>query len=179
MLFCSQWLATERSCSCPVQPARGSAGGCSSSTLGEFLDPNLLWHRLRRPFVDAKTGQVTATRLSQSAGVASCICQAVVVMSAMSLALAGKARIGWVGAGVMGRHMCGHLVAKGLKATVFSRTIAKAEPLRLLGATLADSVAEVFMRMSQIAAPSGRSFHSQPPGCPQQRCRVYHARTPL
>lgn len=54
-----------------------------------------------------------------------------------------------MGAGVMGRHMCGHLVAKGLKATVFSRTIAKAEPLRLLGATLADSVAEVSMHMSQ------------------------------
>jgi 3-hydroxyisobutyrate dehydrogenase-like beta-hydroxyacid dehydrogenase len=49
--------------------------------------------------------------------------------------------------------MCAHLVAKGLKATVFSRTIAKAEPLRLLGATLADSVAEVFTRMSQISTP--------------------------
>jgi glutamyl-tRNA reductase len=64
-------------------------------------------------------------------------------MSALALALAGKARIGWVGVGVMGRHMCGHLITKGYKATVFSRTIAKAEPLRLLGATLADSVAEV------------------------------------
>jgi 3-hydroxyisobutyrate dehydrogenase-like beta-hydroxyacid dehydrogenase len=65
-------------------------------------------------------------------------------MSALTLVLAGKARIGWVGAGVMGCHMCGHLVAKGFKTTVFSRTISKAEPLRLLGATLADSVAEVF-----------------------------------
>ena len=72
-------------------------------------------------------------------------------MSALTLVLAGKARIGWVGVGVMGRHMCGHLVAKGFKATVFSRTIAKAEPLRLLGATLAESVAEVFIPPQSLA----------------------------
>jgi len=73
-------------------------------------------------------------------------------MSAPTLALAGRTRVGWIGAGVMGRHMCAHLLAKGFKATVFSRTIAKAESLRLLGATLADSVAEVCRRTSLISS---------------------------
>jgi hypothetical protein len=73
------------------------------------------------------------------------------LMSALPLALAGKTRIGWIGAGVMGRHMCAHLVTKGFKATVFSRTIAKAEPLRLLGATLAESVAEVSLHLQPKA----------------------------
>jgi len=90
-------------------------------------------------------------------------------MSALALALAGKARIGWVGVGVMGRHMCGHLISKGYKATVFSRTISKAEPLRLLGATLADSVAEVGL------AYDGFTLASQHSGCPQQRRRLYDA----
>ena len=73
-------------------------------------------------------------------------------MSAPTLALAGRTRVGWVGAGVMGGHMCAHLLAKGFKATVFSRTIAKAESLRILGATLADSVAEVCLRTSLISS---------------------------
>ena len=97
-------------------------------------------------------------------------------MSALSLALAGKGRIGWVGVGVMGRHMCGHLVAKGFKATVYSRTIVKAEPLRLLGATLADSVAEVDPHRLVVIC-SGTP--SQSAGCTQQRRRIYYARAAL
>ena len=31
-------------------------------------------------------------------------------------------RVGWVGVGVMGRHMCGHLMKAGHEASVFSRT---------------------------------------------------------
>ena len=38
-------------------------------------------------------------------------------------------KIGWIGTGVMGVSMCGHLLAKGHHATVFSRTKAKAQPL--------------------------------------------------
>jgi glutamyl-tRNA reductase len=86
-------------------------------------------------------------------------------MSALSLLLDGKARIGWVGAGVMGRHMCGHLVAKGFKTTVFSRTIAKAEPLRLLGAALAESVAEVFI-LFIVFKSSALPSPSRSTGCP-------------
>ena len=35
-------------------------------------------------------------------------------------------RIGWIGTGVMGRSMCGHLIDAGYKATVFNRTAEKA-----------------------------------------------------
>ncbi len=51
----------------------------------------------------------------------------------------GKTRIGWIGTGVMGSSMCGHLIAAGYRATVFNRTRSKAEALVGRGATLADS----------------------------------------
>ena len=38
----------------------------------------------------------------------------------------GKTRIGWIGTGVMGSSMCGHLIAAGYQATVFNRTADKA-----------------------------------------------------
>jgi len=50
-----------------------------------------------------------------------------------------KARIGWIGTGVMGLSMCGHLMAKGHPAVVHNRTKAKAQPLLDQGATWADS----------------------------------------
>jgi 3-hydroxyisobutyrate dehydrogenase len=58
----------------------------------------------------------------------------------MSLTIApGKTRIGWIGTGVMGHSMCGHLIDKGFTATVNSRTKAKAETLLGKGAKWADS----------------------------------------
>ena len=48
-------------------------------------------------------------------------------------------RIGWIGTGVMGSSMCGHLLAGGFKATVFNRTRAKAQKLLDQGAAWADS----------------------------------------
>ena len=39
----------------------------------------------------------------------------------------GKTRIGWIGTGVMGSSMCGHLIAAGYAATVFNRTPEKAK----------------------------------------------------
>ncbi len=51
----------------------------------------------------------------------------------------GTTRIGWIGTGVMGTSMCGHLIAKGFAATVYSRTKTKAEPLLAKGARWADS----------------------------------------
>jgi 3-hydroxyisobutyrate dehydrogenase len=51
----------------------------------------------------------------------------------------GKTRIGWIGTGVMGRSMCGHLIDKGFTATISSRTKAKAEALLAKGAKWADS----------------------------------------
>ncbi len=58
----------------------------------------------------------------------------------------GVTRIGWIGTGVMGASMCGHLIRAGYSATVFNRTEAKLRPLLDLGATAARSpraVAEV------------------------------------
>ena len=46
--------------------------------------------------------------------------------------------IGWIGTGVMGASMCGHLQQAGYPVTVFSRTRAKAQPLLDHGALWAD-----------------------------------------
>ncbi len=51
----------------------------------------------------------------------------------------GKTRIGWIGTGVMGAAMCGHLLKAGYQATVFNRTKSKAEKLLAMGAAWADS----------------------------------------
>jgi 3-hydroxyisobutyrate dehydrogenase len=51
----------------------------------------------------------------------------------------GKTKIGWIGTGVMGSSMCGHLIAAGFSATVFSRTKDKAQPLLDRGAVWAAS----------------------------------------
>jgi 3-hydroxyisobutyrate dehydrogenase len=58
----------------------------------------------------------------------------------MGLELApGRTRIGWIGTGVMGASMCGHLMEAGFAATVFNRTEAKARPLLDRGAAFAES----------------------------------------
>lgn len=56
--------------------------------------------------------------------------------------MTSSARIGWVGTGVMGRSMCGHLVDAGHQVRVFSRTQSKADTLVARGATWAPSPAE-------------------------------------
>lgn len=58
---------------------------------------------------------------------------------ALSRAEPGTTRIGWIGTGVMGRWMCGHVMKKGYKATVHNRTPDKARPLIEAGAAWADS----------------------------------------
>ena len=52
-------------------------------------------------------------------------------------------RIGWIGTGVMGRSMCGHLVSDGFPTTVYSRTREKAEEVLSRGAAWAGSPREV------------------------------------
>jgi 3-hydroxyisobutyrate dehydrogenase len=54
-----------------------------------------------------------------------------------------QTRIGWIGTGVMGVSMCGHILGKGYQATVFTRTKAKAQTLLDKGARWADSPAAV------------------------------------
>lgn len=55
----------------------------------------------------------------------------------------GQTRIGWIGTGVMGRSMCGHLIEAGYKVTLYNRTKDKAAPLIERGAKWADSPREV------------------------------------
>ena len=49
----------------------------------------------------------------------------------------GETKIGWVGLGVMGSSMCGHLIDQGFAATVYTRTKDKADSLLKKGATWA------------------------------------------
>lgn len=60
-----------------------------------------------------------------------------------SIPAARMSRLGWIGTGVMGSSMCGHLLRAGFALSVYSRTRAKAEPLIELGAVWCDSPREV------------------------------------
>jgi 3-hydroxyisobutyrate dehydrogenase len=55
-------------------------------------------------------------------------------MSQFATTSSTATRLGWIGTGVMGVSMCGHLVAKGYSITIFNRTRAKAQPLLDQGA---------------------------------------------
>jgi 3-hydroxyisobutyrate dehydrogenase len=54
----------------------------------------------------------------------------------------GKTRIGWIGTGVMGSSMCGHLLGAGFSTTIHNRTRTKAERLLERGALWATSPKE-------------------------------------
>lgn len=66
-----------------------------------------------------------------------------------------ETKIGWIGTGVMGSSMCGHLIAKGFSATVYSRTREKAQPLLEKGAAWADSPKAVAEQSDVIFAIVG------------------------
>jgi 3-hydroxyisobutyrate dehydrogenase len=55
----------------------------------------------------------------------------------------GSTRIGWVGTGVMGSSMCGHLLRAGYRVTVTTRTRSRAEGLLAQGAAWAGNPAGV------------------------------------
>jgi 3-hydroxyisobutyrate dehydrogenase len=57
----------------------------------------------------------------------------------MAKARPGETRLGWIGTGVMGRSMCGHLLDAGYAVTVTTRTREKAEGLLQKGARWVDS----------------------------------------
>ncbi len=62
----------------------------------------------------------------------------------MSLEFApGKTRIGWIGTGVMGSSMCGHLITAGYEAVIYNRSAEKAAKLIAQGARLVESPAAV------------------------------------
>ncbi len=62
----------------------------------------------------------------------------------------GTTRIGWIGTGVMGASMCGHLMKKGFAATIYSRSRSKSEPLLSAGANWAESPRAVAERSDVI-----------------------------
>src|SRR5688572_25365198 len=80
-----------------------------------------------------------------------------------------ETRIGWVGTGVMGLSMCGHLIDKGYPATIYSRTKARAQSLLDKGAVWADTPGEVARRsdiiFTIVGLPSDvREVYQQPGG---------------
>jgi 3-hydroxyisobutyrate dehydrogenase len=67
----------------------------------------------------------------------------------------GQTRLGWIGTGVMGQSMCGHLIAKGFAATVYNRTKAKAQGLLDKGARWADTPRKVAEQSDVVFAIVG------------------------
>lgn len=53
---------------------------------------------------------------------------------------AGSCKIGWIGTGVMGKSMAGHLIKKGHTLMVFNRTASKADDLVQAGAQFMEPV---------------------------------------
>jgi len=62
----------------------------------------------------------------------------------------GKTRIGWIGTGVMGCSMCGHLLVAGFEIQVHNRTREKAAELLRAGATWAETPRTVAERSDLI-----------------------------
>jgi 3-hydroxyisobutyrate dehydrogenase len=67
----------------------------------------------------------------------------------------GETKIGWIGTGVMGLSMCGHLIDKGFAVTVYTRSKEKAQPLLDKGAAWADSPKAVAEQSDVIFAIVG------------------------
>ena len=59
-------------------------------------------------------------------------------------------QVGYIGLGIMGAAMAANLRRAGFDVTVWNRTASKAEPLRLLGATVASSIAELAKHIDVI-----------------------------
>jgi len=86
----------------------------------------------------------------------------------VQLALSKATRIGWIGTGVMGSSMCGHVLTAGYRVTLHSRTKAKAQPLVDFGATWAENP-------RTVAAQSDMIFTMV--GFPQDVRTVYFSET--
>lgn len=57
--------------------------------------------------------------------------------------MSSSLKLGWIGTGVMGVSMCGHLLTAGHSVVVYTRTKSKAQPLLDRGATWGNSPGEV------------------------------------
>jgi len=65
-------------------------------------------------------------------------------------ALSTATRIGWIGTGVMGSSMCGHILTAGYRVILHSRTKTKAQPLVDLGAAWAENPLTVAAQSDMI-----------------------------
>ncbi|CAI5498296.1 unnamed protein product [Closterium sp. Naga37s-1] len=90
----------------------------------------------------APTAAAAASRAAPSRP-ATCLCTSDAARLATTRAAARPIRGSWVGTGVMGAAMCGHLQAAGYAVNVFNRTPSKAEELVVGGAVLCESPAAV------------------------------------
>ena len=73
----------------------------------------------------------------------------------IQIAEPGKTKIGWIGTGVMGRSMCGHLIKAGYHATIYTRSKDKAADLISAGARWVDSPMAVAQATDVIFAIVG------------------------
>lgn len=73
----------------------------------------------------------------------------------IQIAEPGKTKIGWIGTGVMGRSMCGHLIKAGYQATIYTRSKDKAADLIAAGARWVDSPMAVAQATDVIFAIVG------------------------
>lgn len=73
----------------------------------------------------------------------------------MAEARRGATRVGWIGLGVMGAPMCGHLLDAGCAVTLTTRTRARAEPLLARGAAWADTPRELAAASDVICSMVG------------------------
>ena len=67
-----------------------------------------------------------------------------------------RQRVGWIGTGVMGMPMCGHLLSAGYAASVTSRTRSKADTLIEQGASWCETPAEVAAKADIVFTTVGR-----------------------
>ncbi len=68
----------------------------------------------------------------------------------------GKQKVGWIGTGVMGAPMCGHLLSAGYPLSVSSRTRSKADALIEQGASWCETPAQVAAQADIVFTTVGR-----------------------
>jgi shikimate 5-dehydrogenase len=69
-------------------------------------------------------------------------------MKSLPLISPKQTRIGWIGTGVMGTSMCGHILNAGYNVTIYNRTASKTRPLIEKGAKLVNSPKFDIFRLS-------------------------------
>lgn len=76
-------------------------------------------------------------------------------MSVHQTVAPGQTRIGWIGTGVMGRSMCGHVLRAGYQVTVYNRTRERAAALLDQGAGWAETPRAVAERSDVVCTMVG------------------------